>query len=131
MGLAQRLLPPPAAQQICEAVELNRDKNFHQPLRRTFQFYNWVTNSLQTWFPLNRLGIDFGIVNYSSGDGAGAWGEEGRCAWGARGRARNSAALTALCETRNKDVKMLGEQLLAAVQQQDDLAAGSWPSVTS
>ena len=141
VGLAQRLLPPPAAQQICEAVELNQDKNFHQPLRRNFQFYNWVTNSLQTWFPLNRLGIDFGIVNYGGLRMAQGCPAEGMVAGGGRGaraarprgrwQGRNSAALTALCETRTKDVKMLGEQLLAAVQQQDDLAAGSWPSVTS
>ena len=124
VGLAQRLLPPPVAQQICEEVELNQNKNFHASLRRSFQFYNFVPpEGYQVWFPLNRLGVDFGILNYAlAGHGVLGWRRPTGVARG------NSAALTALCETRTNDVKMLGEQLSAAVKQLAGLAQGSMPS---
>ena len=129
VGLAQRLLPPPAAQQICEEVELNQNKNFHASLRRSFQFYNCVPPAgYQVWFPLSGVGVAFGILNYEGGaDGQARVSVGGPC----YGVAGNSAALSALCETRTNDVKMLGEQLSAAVQQQDDLAQGSMPSMTA
>ena len=121
--LALRLLPPPPAQQICEEDILNQDKNFHHPLRRTFQFYKWRTGSFQT--PPPQWGVDIrvlylGLINFA---GEVLRAEEDGLISTAFAPAATATALSALCETRTKDVKMLGEQLLAAVQKQDNLAA--------
>ncbi|WP_078767312.1 hypothetical protein [Legionella maceachernii] len=131
VGMAQREVPAHIAQEYCRTdLALTKKRSFTElEFPRTLEFYSWVTDSKDTWFPLHKekeLGNDFGIFNYNNAPGdrrvkrIGGWGSAKK--WGdPQILQENLAGLLTLCKVRFKQLIELGERLLKQAQQEMDL----------
>ena len=122
VGLAQRYVPAHVAQHYCDPDEsFDPTPQFNKKtFKRALEFhnYNYITCKREFWFApgssTSVLGVNFGIFR---GDVIAAWALD----WPAPlQEARiDSAALTALCEARTRDLVPLMQRLEGPIQKPD------------
>jgi len=116
IGQLQRLVPVHIAKQYCDEKSFDDGKLFPcSNYSQSLKIYNFLSNDMESWFPLSRLGLDFAIYANAYG-GGGAFGARAGPEQNSRG---NLEALSVLCKVGTGNIATLGERLAIPLDNQD------------